>query len=85
MAASAIWIRPRRILDDADGVQLDGVMLGRAAYHEPALLGQVDRRIFGMDVADVDPFAAIERYRPYMTGRLARGASWRAWRGTCWV
>ncbi|MEG1029961.1 MAG: tRNA dihydrouridine(20/20a) synthase DusA, partial [Brevundimonas sp.] len=51
-------------LDDADGVQLDGVMLGRAAYHEPALLGQVDRRLFGMDVADVDPFAAIERYRP---------------------
>ena len=61
-------------LDDADGVQLDGVMLGRAAYHEPALLGQVDRRIFGMDVEDVDPFAAIERYRPYMAGRLAGGA-----------
>ena len=61
-------------LDDADGVQLDGVMLGRAAYHEPALLGQVDRRLFGMDVADVDPFAAIERYRPYMAGRLAEGA-----------
>ena len=57
-----------------DGVQLDGVMLGRAAYHEPALLGQVDRRIFGMDVADVDPFAAIERYRPYMARRLAEGA-----------
>jgi len=50
------------------------VMLGRAAYHEPALLGQVDRRIFGMDVEDVDPFAAIERYRPYMAGRLAEGA-----------
>lgn len=61
-------------LDDTDGVKLDGVMLGRAAYHEPALLGQVDRRIFGMDVADVDPFAAIERYRPYMARRLAEGA-----------
>jgi tRNA-dihydrouridine synthase A len=61
-------------LDDADGVQLDGVMLGRAAYHEPALLGQVDRRIFGLDVEDVDPFAAIERYRPYMARRLDEGA-----------
>jgi tRNA-dihydrouridine synthase A len=61
-------------LDDTDGVKLDGVMLGRAAYHEPALLGQVDRRLFGMDVEDVDPFAAIERYRPYMARRLAEGA-----------
>lgn len=61
-------------LDASDGVQLDGVMLGRAAYHEPALLGQVDRRIFGLDVEDVDPFAAIERYRPYMAGRLDEGA-----------
>ena len=27
-----------------------------------------------MDVADVDPFAAIERYRPYMARRLDEGA-----------
>ncbi len=56
-----------------DGVQLDGVMLGRAAYHEPALLGQVDRRMFGSVSADVDPFAAIDRYRPYLAARLAEG------------
>ena len=60
-------------LDDADGVQLDGVMLGRAAYHEPAILGQADRRMFGAATADVDAFAAIERYRPYMAARLAAG------------
>ncbi len=59
-------------LDAADGVQLDGVMLGRAAYHEPALLGQVDRRLFGAG-ADVDPFEAIERYRPYLAARLDEG------------
>ena len=41
-------------LDDADGVRLDGVMLGRAAYHEPAILGEADRRLFGEDGADVD-------------------------------
>jgi len=60
-------------LDDADGVRLDGVMLGRAAYHEPALLGQVDRRLFGADGADIDPFAAVDRYRPYLAARLAEG------------
>jgi tRNA-dihydrouridine synthase A len=60
-------------LDPADGVQLDGVMLGRAAYHEPALLGQADRRLFGADTPDVDAFEAIERYRPYLAARLAEG------------
>ena len=59
--------------DLGDGVRLDGVMLGRAAYHEPALLGQVDRRLFGEATPDVDPFAAIDRYRPYLAARLAEG------------
>ncbi|GAA0648875.1 tRNA dihydrouridine(20/20a) synthase DusA [Brevundimonas lenta] len=60
-------------LDDADGVKLDGVMLGRAAYHEPAILGQVDRRLFGAATSDVDAFEAIERYRPYLAARLEEG------------
>ncbi|WP_046651773.1 tRNA dihydrouridine(20/20a) synthase DusA [Brevundimonas diminuta] len=58
-----------------DGVQLDGVMLGRAAYHEPPLMGQVDRRIFGETTPDVDVFEALERYRPYMAARLEEGAN----------
>ena len=57
-----------------DGVQLDGVMLGRAAYHEPALLGQADRRMFGADTADVDAYEALDRYRPYLLARLEEGA-----------
>ncbi|MBU1385521.1 MAG: tRNA dihydrouridine(20/20a) synthase DusA [Alphaproteobacteria bacterium] len=60
-------------LDDADGVQLDGVMLGRAAYHEPAILGEADRRLFGATAPDVDAFAALDRYRPYMATRLDEG------------
>jgi tRNA-dihydrouridine synthase A len=56
----------------ADGV--DGVMLGRAAYHEPAQLGEVDRRIFGAK-SDVDPFAAVEAFLPYVERQLAAG--WR--------
>jgi len=55
----------------ANGV--DGVMLGRAAYHEAGLLGQVDRRVFGMDVADVDSFEAVERYKPYLAREVAAG------------
>jgi tRNA-dihydrouridine synthase A len=61
------------LLDDSDGVRLDGVMLGRAAYHEPAILGQADRRLYGADTADVDAFTALDRYRPYMAARLDEG------------
>jgi tRNA-dihydrouridine synthase A len=60
-------------LDSADGVQLDGVMLGRAAYHEPSILGQADRRLFGAATPDVDAFEAIARYRPYLSARLEEG------------
>ena len=52
---------------------LDGAMLGRAAYHTPAILGQVDRRLFGAGGEDVDPVQAVALYRPYMAGQLARG------------
>jgi tRNA-dihydrouridine synthase A len=62
-------------LDDADGVRLDGVMLGRAAYHEPGLLGQADRRLFDPAARDVDAFEAVERYKPYLAARLAEGVN----------
>jgi tRNA-dihydrouridine synthase A len=54
-------------------VHLDGVMLGRAAYHDAGLLGQVDRRIFGQDVTDLDPTEAVEAYLPYISAQLAKG------------
>lgn len=53
---------------------LDGVMLGRAAYHDPGILGRADRLVFGAAVADVEPSAAVEAYRPYMARRLEEGA-----------
>ena len=52
---------------------VDGVMLGRVAYHEPAILGQVDRLVFADDIDDVSPFQALEAYRPYMAAQLAAG------------
>ena len=54
----------------AQGV--DGVMLGRAAYHDPGLLGQADRRIFG-EGGDVNPQEAVRAYLPYVEARLAEG------------
>jgi tRNA-dihydrouridine synthase A len=61
-------------LDEAEMhlAHVDGVMLGRVAYHEPGLLGQVDRRFFGAG-DEVGPFEALEAYRPYMEARLAEG------------
>ena len=50
----------------------DGVMMGRAAYQTPALLGQVDAAFYGAP-GTVTPFDAIEAYRPYMARELARG------------
>jgi tRNA-dihydrouridine synthase A len=51
---------------------VDGVMLGRAAYHTPAMLGAADARLFGAGEV-VGPFEAVARYRPYVARELARG------------
>jgi|SRR5580693_7766428 tRNA-dihydrouridine synthase A len=53
--------------------ELDGVMLGRAAYHDPGLLGAVDRRLFDPTAKDVAPEAAARRYLPHVEAQLARG------------
>lgn len=55
---------------------VDGVMLGRAAYHTPAILAEADARIFGSG-APVDPRAAVEGYKDYIASELARGLTWR--------
>jgi tRNA-dihydrouridine synthase A len=51
---------------------VDGVMLGRAAYHTPGLLGEADARLFGEGEV-VTPAEAVARYRPYMARELAAG------------
>ncbi len=53
--------------------RLDGVMLGRAAYHQPELLGAVDRRLFGEARREVSAFGAVEAFMPYVRRELARG------------
>lgn len=52
---------------------VDGVMMGRAAYHDPALLGSVDRLVFGEDAEEMDAVSAVEAYLPYVECQLAKG------------
>jgi len=62
-------------LDEAEAHldHVDGVMLGRAAYHQPAILGQADRRLFDGAARDVSPFEAVERYLAHVRRELAGG------------
>ncbi len=53
--------------------QVDGVMVGRAAYQNPELLLAVDPELFGEEAPFADAFAAIEAYYPYVERRLAQG------------
>jgi tRNA-dihydrouridine synthase A len=50
---------------------LDGVMLGRAAYHTPAILAEVDARFFGGEPVALD--GAVKAYRAYVATKLVRG------------
>ncbi len=64
-------------IEDLDQAQqhlahVDGVMLGRAAYHTPGILGEVDRRLFGAG-EDISATEAVERYLPYVDRQLAAG------------
>jgi tRNA-dihydrouridine synthase A len=53
--------------------RVDGVMLGRAAYHEPALLLDVDRRFFGDAAPARTPDQAALEFRPWILQRLGEG------------
>jgi tRNA-dihydrouridine synthase A len=57
---------------EAHLAQVDGVMLGRAAYHTPAILGEADARLFG-DGEVVTPLEAVTRHRSYVARELAHG------------
>jgi tRNA-dihydrouridine synthase A len=52
-------------------LHVGGVMLGRAAYHSPAILADVDARFFGGISADVND--AVEKYVAYVERQLRDG------------
>jgi tRNA-dihydrouridine synthase A len=54
-------------------VHVDGVMLGRAAYQSPALLADVDHRLFGAPARRLDVAELIVQMLPYVEAELAKG------------
>ena len=63
-------------LDQAVGhlAEFDGVMIGRAAYSNPAgILARADRLVFGEDGADSDPIDAVRGFYPYIQAELDAG------------
>ena len=54
--------------------EVDGVMLGRAAYADPYLLAEVDRELFGSNETPPSRLDVLDRFVPYVEAQLARGA-----------
>jgi tRNA-dihydrouridine synthase A len=52
---------------------LDGVMLGRAAYHRPALLAEIERAVVNCDWRIPQPGEIIEQMVGYARRQAARG------------
>lgn len=48
-------------------------MLGRAAYHTPELLAEVDPTLHGVPAPHEDTFAAVAAFRPYIAQHLEAG------------
>ena len=53
--------------------RVDGVMVGRAAYQDPAQLLRVDADIFGGAVNPGDVHTALDRFEPYVARQLEHG------------
>jgi tRNA-dihydrouridine synthase A len=53
--------------------QVDGAMLGRAAYHNPAVLEGVDRLVHGDDVAPADWQRVVEAMADHAAAHIAAG------------
>jgi tRNA-dihydrouridine synthase A len=57
----------------AESAGLDGAMLGRAAYQNPALLLEVDARVFGAETPTRTRAEAVEAFLPYIARQLEAG------------
>lgn len=52
---------------------MDGVMMGRTAYHEPYVLADVDARLFGGETPALSRHQVLDSYLPYMEAQLVAG------------
>ncbi len=53
--------------------EMDGVMIGRAAYHDPGLLLEVDAEVFGMAPSGRSRRDVVDAMRPYISAHLEAG------------
>ena len=53
----------------------DGVMLGREAYHNPYILAEVDKLLFGSAEPVVSRAQALALLRPYIAAHIAAGGA----------
>lgn len=62
-------------LDEAEKhlQQLDGVMMGRALYHQPYILAEADKRIFNDNRLIPDQHEIVELMLPYIEKRMREG------------
>ena len=58
---------------EAQLAELDGVMLGRAAYHDPYLLARLEHALYGAPLPGRDD--VLRRLRPYVEAELKRGTA----------
>ena len=58
--------------------RVDGVMLGRAAYHDPYLLAQVDWKLYGDEAPARSRADVLRALMPYAGARLAEGVALRS-------
>ncbi len=63
----------KALLEPRDGVALDGVMLGRAAYQNPGLMLDVDPVFFGEPAPLAGEAETVEALMDYIAAHLARG------------
>ena len=66
------WPAIERELD-----RVDGVMLGRAAYHDPYVLAPVDWRLFGVETPPPTRADVLRALMPYVAAQRQRGTSLR--------
>lgn len=52
---------------------VDGVMLGRAAYHDPYVLARVEEVLYGVPLPTRE--SVLQHMRPYVEAELARGTA----------
>ena len=65
-------------IDSLDACQehlahVDGVMIGRAAYHKPWLLAEVDHTLCGAAPSSITRAQVVENFLPYVQSQLTSG------------